>query len=76
MSKVFVLEKQIQLDPKLSEMCEKDGWEEFKKGFLKESNFENNKKLGGHRPVDDDEEPEGFDAEGNPEKLNIIFINC
>ena len=68
-----VLDKKIIEDKNLSELCEKDGWLEFKNGFLHDSNIENNKNLGGHRPVGEDEEPEGFDEQGNPGKLNIIF---
>lgn len=56
-----VLDKRINEDKKLSELCEKDGWLEFKKGFLHDSNEKNTLKLGGHSLVQPDEKPEGFD---------------
>ncbi len=57
----------------LEKMVKEQGWKEFTEGFLNDSNEVNNKKLGGHRVVGEDDEPDGFDKDGYPDKM-LVFI--
>ena len=77
-----ILKAKIQTDSYVAEMIKEQGWEEFEKDYLIDSNIVNNTQLAGHsinnpmRAPDglnpdyfkDDDEPE-FDEEGNSIKL-------
>jgi len=58
-------------DPDLLSRFESLGWTEFKDGFLKDSNTEDNKKLGGHSKVSE-EDSLPYDPEDQG-KINLIF---
>lgn len=68
-----IISKKLEENTRLEEMVNEEGWKEFTDGFLNDSNTTNNKKLGGHRVVGDDDEPDGFDKDGYPDKM-VVFI--